>query len=270
MGENSAILKGETTLDFDNEFSGNVYIPLFELTTLHGFLRALETRIADKEILNVTVYEFYVAAIDGWMIQLDTYLDRLREFLNRAESVFPHMFKRNRYKEIVPDTSRINIIGCPPGEYEDTCRRIAIVEAKSDQNDHKARYDRMFPSTESRTAGRPSKEDWQAFRDRVLALHKPISDHRNTVSAHKDPNPRPAHWEDIDKVFDYVHELVNDLSLISRRTCLSFNGIGGFTWTERSADMVANAMLAPKNWCGVTGERQSNNRSQAAAVKIKK
>lgn len=68
-----------------------------------------------------------------------------------------------------------------------------------------------FPRVLERGDGKTNHSDVDDLRKRLRAAVQPIKEHRDTVVAHWDDDPRPATWEQLDVAVATVEETLKDL-----------------------------------------------------------
>jgi hypothetical protein len=211
---------------------------MLKLEGQHLALRLTWRRVAGRQVVNDIAYTLYVHALNAWIIELSDFGRVLQQRLEEIKQHHRRQFRRNRWKEIRANLSRISLVGDLAGRDANELRQeLAVQAANQDRAEFKAIWDHYFPTSHS--CGLPSHRDIDRLKARLARIGRPIRDHRNTVSAHPDAQVRlVADWRHISRVFTAARRVVRVLFYLNTRGGLLFET----PETDRQARQIAGVL----------------------------
>lgn len=146
-----------------------------------------------KEIQNDIVYRIVVSSLNKIIIDLCNFNAFLMGFLNKISSGYLNEFSR---------TNRLRF-----KKENDGCFNKLLFK----QFDEK--FYRIFPDCKIREEGCVNQSDINLLKLKIDEKIKPIKDHRDTIAAHWDMEPKPTSLDDIENYIEYIKKFLNSLTL---------------------------------------------------------
>ncbi|MBI2606465.1 MAG: GNAT family N-acetyltransferase [Deltaproteobacteria bacterium] len=208
-------------------------------------LYLLQTKVLEscdgRPIRNDLIYhQLLFSSLDGLILRLDNFHERLIGFLNTLKNDHLDRFKRNNKNGLAVAPEAIHSF-----DNSDPKEQIGLARILSKEHyDHFDKvYDRLFPGVKVRNEGRPNHSDFDTIIQNLRNTFKPIRAHRDTVVAHWDKEQEPATIADLKNAVQHIELLLKDLFFTSKLGSLGFELGGVAASVSRTSKELAELIM---------------------------